>query len=714
MPYTAPLKSSPSAQHIEHSQPISHSCPSSPPSVASKAGRPHLPRSYSSTAYVRRHRRSPSSSKAFVFPAADNRPPKTNHVVDTLASVRQSPPPISDAMIPPGAVISPPESAPNSSDEESTHQHRDALKLEELEAAVRCIEQRRTSSPEREAPAEKSSSSTAPAAHVEESSRSPLTKEARKISHSRSVTESSISQKNEEALTSSPEESERDDEPHRKQHMVRKKSGELVRPALRPPSARRRPSSMPGTPTYAKAVHFDSQLEHIRHFLQLDKPQAVSANTSPVEDYNNEGEFPFEVPSFEWEIRLSNFPKDIASRALQRVRLERLFLSSDKNTLVGVVAAANLAFHKHVAARFTFDYWRTVSEVTAEYNDDVRRKQAHDGYDRFTFSIKLTDQANLEQKTMFVCIRYSVAGQEFWDNNNFMNYQVNFVRIPRPRAEPRGPSTASSRPALPRSKSFAGVNSRPSPMPSSLDDFDDHINDYLSFGRPKKTLKEESSSENLLKEVHNMSAAREKQARQAFGNRYDFGASLSAVMRTKPTHDRTTLTARAKSDTTKSGPVNRDPVLTEGLHVNKASPVSEISPQVAHSEHVKPSSLLSSKPHHDSSVYKELVDKFCFYGSSKGSNGTSSSLKESSHPDSLGTSSASSTSPSQSLSPPLSPRATEILGIDYGNSRSSSASPVGSSPRAASSSPTRFDYAHHPHIQSDFLKETQTPAVIRG
>jgi hypothetical protein len=469
---------------------------------------------------------------------------------------------------------------------------------------------------------------------------------------------------------------------------------------------------MPGTPTYAKAVHFDSQLEHIRHFLQLDKPQAVSANTSPVEDYNNESEFPFEVPSFEWGIRLSNFPKDVSSRALQKVRLERLFLSSDKDTLVGVVAVANLAFQKHVAARFTFDYWRTVSEVTAEFSDDVRRKQAHDGYDRFTFSIKLTDHANLEQKTMFVCIRYSVAGQEFWDNNNFMNYQVNFVRIPRPRPEPRSPSAASSRPALPRSKSFAGVNSRPSSMPSSLDDFDEDMKDYLSFGRPKKTLKEESSSENLLKEVHRMSASREKQARQAFGNRYDFGASLSAVMRTKPAHDRTTLTARAKSDTTKSDSVNGGPVPTEGLHVKKVFPISEVSSQLAHSEHVKPSSLLSSKPHHDSSVYKELVDKFCFYGSSKGSNGTNNSPSNGDlHPDS---SSTSSTSPAQSLSPPLSPRSTEVLGIDYGNSRSSSASPVSSSPRAASSSPTRFDYAHHPHMQSNFLKDSPTPAVIRG
>ncbi|EAW14344.1 protein phosphatase regulator GAC1 [Aspergillus clavatus NRRL 1] len=613
--------------------------------------------------------------------------------------------------MPPGAVISPPESAPNSSDEESTHQQRDILQLEELEAAVRSIEQRRALSPERSSPAERPSSSTISATRMEQPSRPPLTKEARKISHSRSATESCIPQKHEEAVTSSPEESERDDEPYRKQPMVRKKSGELVRPALRPPSSRRRPSSMPGTPTYAKVVHFDSQLEHIRHFLQLDKPQAVSANTSPVEEYNHESEFPFEAPSFEWDIRLSNFPKDSPARALQKVRLERLHLSSDKNTLVGVVAVANLAFHKQVAARFTFDYWRTVSEVAAQYNDDVRRKQINDGYDRFSFSIKLTDQANLEHKTMFVCIRYSVAGQEFWDNNNFMNYQVNFVKTPKPRPESRCPSTSSSRPALPRSKSFAGSHSRPHTMASSfdtLDNFED-MNDYLSFGRPKKT-KEEPSPENLLKEVHSMnSARREKQNRQVFGNRYDFGASLSAVMRTKPSHDRTTLTAQAKSGNGQSNSISPAPAKkAEGLPINKATVVPQVSPQ-----HVQPSSLLSSKPHHDSSVYKELVDKFCFYGSPKGPNGINRPVNKETT-DLQQESSSTSSSPSPPLSPPLSPRAIEPLGIGLGDSCSSSASPISSSPRNASPSPTRFDYSHHPHIQPNFFKESHTPAAIRG
>jgi hypothetical protein len=96
---------------------------------------------------------------------------------------------------------------------------------------------------------------------------------------------------------------------------------------------------------------------------------------------------------------------------------------------------------------------------------------------------------------------------------------------------------------------------------------------------------------------------REKPSQQAFGNRYDFGASLTAAMKTKPPADRTTLTARARSGLT-SDAAPRSPVVKElekpavSNHAQKEGP--------------KPSSLMSSKPCLESSVYKELVDKYCF------------------------------------------------------------------------------------------------------
>jgi len=222
--------------------------------------------------------------------------------------------------------------------------------------------------------------------------------------------------------------------------MVRNKAGELVHPALRKSSAR--PSSgLPGTPAYAKAVHFDSHLEHLRDFLQVDNPIAVSAGSSPVENYESVNEFAFgfdesrthlSSPPHEWEIHIANFLPDSEARGALPVFVERVFMSPDNETLIGVVAVQNLVDHQSVFARFTLDYWKTTSEVVAEYNGGNQQKR-EDEYIRFNFLIRLADQVNLENKTLFFCIRYVVNDQEFWDNNDSLNYQVDFVKKTKPQ-----------------------------------------------------------------------------------------------------------------------------------------------------------------------------------------------------------------------------------------------------------------------------------------
>lgn len=557
---------------------------------------------------------------------------QANNSFDPHASLRQSPPPVSNGRIPNGAIISPPESAPNSSDDDEVPSdgQRGQMTLADLDAAIRNIQLERDtpSAPDRPAlpKEEQRNAVTLRLANA----RPSLSPEARKISHSRSSTESSIP-KVSESSGSSPNDSDREEEDGslRKPPMVRKKSGELVRPALRPATRKRRPSSMPGTPTYAKNVHFDTQLEHIRHFLQLDKPLAVSANTSPVETYNTEGEYPFypnnlsKAPAFEWEMRLVNFPRDDAVRQKQPVRLERMFLSSDNKNLVGVVAVANLAFQKHVVARFTFDYWKTVSEVSGEYSHDVRRKQAHDGYDRFNFNIKLADQANLENKTMFMCIRYIVGGQEYWDNNNSMNYQVDFSKKEKSVAG-SGVSTASPRQAspLPRSRALPTSSStRPRSMPSSFDDFSSGLDGFRSFRLGREKLAVDSplslTREDEQEIVPDTPRRRETPAPQAFGHRYDFGLSLSAAMQSStPSQDRTLLSAKAKSEYQSPSPPRETPLLdrqkAEASLYRVASRNSTAQREEARAETLKPSSIVSSKPHLESSVYKELVDKYCF------------------------------------------------------------------------------------------------------
>lgn len=579
--------------------------------------------------------------------------------VDPHGSLRQSPPPVNHAAIPTGAIVSPPESSHNSSDDEepSRGRARELENLAELQAAIRIIEQRKESSPDRHN-AERDRATLAldlvipqlleksldtPNNTSTESSRPPLSREARKISHSRSSTEDHIvldhnrqaqSPVQFQSLDDDNDDDEEDsDEAQRpkKPLMVRKKSGELVRPALRPSYAKRRPSSMPGTPTYSKAVHFDSHLEHVRHFLQVDKPLAVSAGSSPVENYESEVEFPFSHEesgrprgsSYEWAIRLANFPTDAEPRKSLPVRVERVFLSSDNKTLVGTIAVQNLAFNKQVVARFSLDYWKTTSEVVAEFNHDVRRRQQDDGCDRFNFSIKLADLANLENKTMFFCIRYSVNGQDYWDNNNSMNYQVDFSRQAKSQQGKKGHSPVGGRPlnSLPRSKPSPPVSSgnRPQTVSPSFDDFAAGFDSYSSFNHSSPASIMGDSPIKLRNPrprpeiVPDAPTRRTKANGQAFGNRYDFGASLNAAIQNASAilGDQSGLTPKVTAkQSSRQVPAPKPGDAT--VPTFKTAQAAKSQPANAKSS--KPTDLMSGKPALSSQSYQELVDKYCFVG----------------------------------------------------------------------------------------------------
>ncbi len=570
--------------------------------------------------------------------------------------------------MPTGAMISPPESLHNSSDDEETSRGRgrELENLAELQAAIRIIEQRKEGSPDGTKDNSKkagtaldlvipdSDQSSQQNTTSSDSQRPPLSKEARKISHSRSSTDSNIildvkhQAQSPVAMQYSRPESDDDDEDsdeigyRSKPPMVRKKSGELVRPALRPACSKRRPSSMPGTPTYSKAVHFDSHLEHVRHFLQVDKPLAVSAGSSPVEAYDSEIEFPFgseesvrsRASSYEWEIRQSNFPAENEEHNYLPVRVERVFLSSDNKNLVGVVTVQNLAFHKQVTARFTFDYWKTTSEVTAEYNNDVRRKQAHDGCDRFNFTIKLTDQANLENKTMFFCVRYDVNGQQYWDSNGSINYQVEFSKKAKAHGK-HGMPGLGARPlsALPRSRPSPPMSAgggRPRSMPHSFDDFASGFDSYAPFsqsttammGDSPVRLKGPRSRAEILPDAP---TRRPKANGQAFGNRYDFGASLSAAIQNASTilGDQSGFTKKpdTKKQSSHEVPATKPKSASTAQQKPPAIVVKQPSGGTVSGSSVngvapaKPSTFLSENRSLQSQSYQELVDKYCFVGS---------------------------------------------------------------------------------------------------
>jgi Carbohydrate/starch-binding module (family 21) len=655
MPYTPPSQRSPAVSNSSTPPGSRRSSYQSNQSLVTSthSKRAELPRS---TSYLTRHRRTPSIKAATFTPEFEQvepTPPGTadseengSNRLKTTGSLRQSPPPVTDeSSIPNGAVLSPPDSLQNSSDDEETDKPRGSRELEnlaELQAAIRVIGQRRESSPNRRVnePNHSNQSLTlimlTKSIDIEPTDNitRALSSTARKISHSRSNTESSVfidlgREQPETSATGSEEEYNSDVEPNRsrrKPPMLRKKSGELVRPALRPSSARRRPSSMPGTPTFSKAVHFDSHLEHVRHFLQVDRPLAVSATSSPVDSYDSDAEFPFSDeesrnrgPPFEWEIVLSNFPAETPQRLRQPVRVERVFLSSDNKILIGSVAVANLAFSKTIVARFTLDYWKTTSEVVAEYNNDVRRKQQTDGYDRFNFNIKLTDQANLESKTMFFCVKYGVNGTEYWDNNNSTNFQVDFRKKAKPQKGKNGMMPASSRPAnsIPRNQKNSLIAPRPKSMPVTFDDFAEGFDTKYDFTALAKQPVDEYLGESgpvRLKGVKSaVTLASDNLARlspssgQAFSNRYDFGASLSAAIQAGNSSDRCGITMKPK----KHSPQMPAPAASIAKEVPQgiASPSTNVTSS-NDTDSLRPAGM--EIPVLASQSYNELLDKYCF------------------------------------------------------------------------------------------------------
>ncbi|KAI8721399.1 Carbohydrate-binding module family 21 [Fusarium sp. LHS14.1] len=618
MPYTPPSNRSPASS--ASSSPVA-----SRRSSLQTGTRPNLPRSAS---YLHKHRRTPSASAVSDGSTGTLTPQGTSEDLKSMGSavpsnVRQSPPPLTDdRAMPMGAIISPPDSASSGSDDEEQGPQIRGRKLDKaLRDAVSQIPMPRSASPERSQPTQENGDiqhRRKESVHLSfsTSALTDLAKAGRKKGHVRSVTEPHISLTKSADNSLSVSEEETDEDLQKKPQMVRKKSGELVRPALRPPS-RRRPSSMPGTPVFSKAVHFDSHLEHVRHFLQVDRPLAVSAGSSPIDSYESDTEYPFpgngqqkvRSPPYEWEILTSNFPHDNATRRALPVRLEKVWLSNDQKTLLGSVAVANIAFQKSVTCRFTLDYWKTTSEVAADYSHEIRPRETPLGHDRFTFSIKLADTANLESKTLFLCVRYAVNGLDYWDNNDSSNFQIDFRKKHLPQNGKNNFQGASSRPAngLPRSNRRNGASTvpRPKSMPAGFGEFgedaklsfDQPIHEYLGeSGNGTSGLRLKSKSAGNLAS-DNMAKGFGSPSGLAFSNRYDFGASLSAaVQAAKDSGSKEKDGLYMKANVRSAKPT---------LPVSTTQPSTQVQSQTAHGA-TSPNSTLSS------SSYEELVNKYCF------------------------------------------------------------------------------------------------------
>ncbi|KAI8637175.1 putative phosphatase regulatory subunit-domain-containing protein [Parasitella parasitica] len=171
-----------------------------------------------------------------------------------------------------------------------------------------------------------------------------------------------------------------------------------------------------------KSVRFhddQDQLEQVRYFYKTQSPLSVKSDP-PSMDTSAED---YKLTQPNWPTRNQIFyctDNKIRMEAVQLIDGDVEHMTDNKLVLQGRCRAANLSFHKLVSIRYTLDLWRTFSEITGEYRESIA--STSNTWDRFYFSIPV--EAKQATQTIYFALRYTVGDQEYWDNNNGMNYQV--------------------------------------------------------------------------------------------------------------------------------------------------------------------------------------------------------------------------------------------------------------------------------------------------
>ncbi|KAH8548046.1 putative phosphatase regulatory subunit-domain-containing protein [Umbelopsis sp. PMI_123] len=367
--------------------------------------------------------------------------------------------------------------------------------------------------------------------------------------------------------------------------MVRKKSGEIVKSSLKCKSA-------PTTPTGPKFVHFNTELEHVRLFLKGQTPTAVHGDPPDLDDDNDEDDDDEDEDDNEVEsdthnkqtckeVKLPNWPVRSSPVELlaKMVAMESIKLTQDQKSLVGSCVVSNISFHKQVIVRYTLNYWQDTNEIEASYREPCASGDAsNSALDRFMFNIPITPKAN---QTLFLCVKYTVNGRDFWDNNDGRNYQVDVTKI----------ATANKK------------NSRNHRVSDVLPIKSSRPLDVMDFGTSPPTV---SISENKKK----------------MWNRYDFGASLSAAKRTtSPTYKRVQSFPSYFSDVTQVDDIMKQP-----------PPPVTVSTPSSYKGNATTAPIAIPRPAPGTPSYFDLVNKYCFYGNDHNSSIYSTSPNYSSSP----------------------------------------------------------------------------------
>lgn len=125
------------------------------------------------------------------------------------------------------------------------------------------------------------------------------------------------------------------------------------------------------------------------------------------------------VPDFQQPADCIDFSSRLQK---QQVCLERV-TSSDLG-LRGTIHVRNIAFEKRVSVRYTFNQWKSLHELSAQWHSSIPEKSGQDQVDVFTFFLPVPPFLLQVCSVVQFAARYQVNGQEYWDNNRGKNYSL--------------------------------------------------------------------------------------------------------------------------------------------------------------------------------------------------------------------------------------------------------------------------------------------------
>ncbi|KAJ5569210.1 hypothetical protein N7450_011696 [Penicillium hetheringtonii] len=173
----------------------------------------------------------------------------------------------------------------------------------------------------------------------------------------------------------------------------------------------------------SKKVHFHNhdRLEQTRVFSQADAPSSLKSKLSSDTGGTGDMMDTFQ-PNCDTRICTLNTTSSPPSPS-QPVRLQNLELLPSGCKMKGTIAVLNLAFEKKVSVRFTFDDWKTVSDVSAWHYQSLFLSRTIVS-DIFTFLIDAESPPLDTDGRLQICVCYQVLDEEFWDNNAGENYVI--------------------------------------------------------------------------------------------------------------------------------------------------------------------------------------------------------------------------------------------------------------------------------------------------